>query len=200
MFSRRNAGHLGLTVFLLGISVLEVSITNHLNDASGSLILKPASAHFQILWWSVDIATFTAVALVWVVLVLLSLVAIAVMYVAERSNQVLLPPLNHAKAYGAVLFVTVLLSFYDPMAHLRGFFAAQQIPEVRIDEPKDIVLQNKRLFLLGQNNDVYALLTAKQPEDKREIFFVKKDRYPILSIGNKISVLQPIRPPTNQRH
>jgi hypothetical protein len=73
-------------------------------------------------------------------------------------------------------------------AYLGGFLSASRAPEILSDTIQEPALKGRKLFLLDQNSDTYALLTSRLPTDERTITFVKKDRLPILEFKETINV------------
>ena len=92
----------------------------------------------------------------------------------------------------AVTFWGSMLALLYYYAGLRGFVDAKEAREIFINQTDQPELKDKRLFLLDQNESLYAILTSQQPVDKRAIVFVKKDKYPIISLGDLVPIMEPI--------
>lgn len=82
-----------------------------------------------------------------------------------------------------------LLYYY---AEFRGFVDASEAREILLSQTEQPGLKDKRLFLLDQNESIYAILTSQQPEDKRTVVFVRKDKYPIISLGGLVPLVEKI--------
>jgi len=92
----------------------------------------------------------------------------------------------------ALTFLAALVLFLYYSAEFRGFISASEAREIFLRQTDQPEFKDKRLFLLDQNESSYAILTSQQPEDTRTVLLVKKDKYPIISLGGLVPIMQPI--------
>ncbi len=121
-------------------------------------------------------------------------VLLGIEYFNERNRILELPwTSTRLKTCIALTFFGALISLLYYSAEFGGFLAAREVPEAFMSQTDRPELAGKRLFLLGQSDSSYALLTSKQPEDYRTIVLVRKDKVPALVLGPSVPVLQPIK-------
>ncbi|MDQ2841065.1 MAG: hypothetical protein M3Y72_08515, partial [Acidobacteriota bacterium] len=191
---RANKLHLVIVLCLAFESFLSISIVNGLYE-NPDLILHPQSADLRVFGFKSGMPGFRSWGLVCMLLALATPVALAFSYSREHKKELRLlsPPEVQFQNGIALCFFAALIALLYYSAEFRGFFAASKAPEAFLDRAEFPDLRGKRLFLLGQNESLYALLTSQQPGDTRAIIFVRKEKIPVLTLGRSVAVLQPIR-------
>lgn len=120
--------------------------------------------------------------------------ALALAYVKEQNHGLQIPygETIQSKSVIAITLGGSILNLLFYSAEFRGFVDASKAREIFIGQTDQPELKDKRLFLLDRNESLYAILTSQQPEDKRTILFVRKDKYPIILLGESVPIMQRI--------
>jgi len=191
-FLKRNKLHSVVILLLVLGAFLQPDILQSLHENS-NLIVKPASANFRIFGWKMAIEVFIDWGWFIMLAAFCTPVAPGFAYSKEQDQVLKLPGVQgtRLKPWIALTLFAAVISLLYYAAEFRGFFGATRAPEVCADATDISELKGRRIFLLGQNESLYAFLTS-QPQDTRSIVFVKKDKIPVLVLGESVDVFEPL--------